>query len=304
MTQGGWSNQDVTRVVIIEGGAFTGLFFYAPSLGAGNLVGSWTVAAGTDPYGNSYPAGLTIRKGVSEININAAASGLVNQTFITGNPGIAFSAFLEGATQGAGAAEWDKLVFSSALNTTNTDQTLLAFFSSSTDASQRAEILMQYVNTPLGITETYFTLGYFGVSIPAGVVNAVQPTTGTSGSNPAVAETWHSASSLLSALWTEAAVSNPLRYRVEGVGTGRQVRLDGAVMTTGAGPWPANGTIFTLPTGYVPGLNHHFVNRSDIDVTAGMDTVNVLSTGAVRNGQAFTAAGQSLFFDGMTFPLD
>lgn len=38
-----------------------GLFFYASTPGPGvKLVGSWSPAAGTDPYGNSYPAGLTV----------------------------------------------------------------------------------------------------------------------------------------------------------------------------------------------------------------------------------------------------
>lgn len=40
-----------------------GLFFYSPTPGAGNLVGSWTPTVGTDPYGNDYEEGVTVYSG-------------------------------------------------------------------------------------------------------------------------------------------------------------------------------------------------------------------------------------------------
>lgn len=122
--------------------------------------------------------------------------------------------------------------------------------------------------------------------------------------NPPTAETWHSATALLTAGWTTTGPTNPLRYRVEGIGGGRQVRLDGAVQTVGAGPWPAFGNVLVMPAGYIPGENHKYVTPSAIALAANASTVIVVTSGGVQNGQTFTAAGQQLYFDGVTYPLD
>jgi len=42
---------------------FSGFFVYSPAPGPGNLIGSWAAAAGVDPYGNAYPAGLSVEVG-------------------------------------------------------------------------------------------------------------------------------------------------------------------------------------------------------------------------------------------------
>ena len=57
---GPWSNQIVAVVVISASGNFTGIFIYSPAPGPGNLVGSWAASAGTDPFGNTYPKGLSV----------------------------------------------------------------------------------------------------------------------------------------------------------------------------------------------------------------------------------------------------
>jgi hypothetical protein len=57
----GWSNQAVTLIVLEEDAAgFSGLFAYSPTAGPGNLFFSVAANSGTDPYGNSYGAGLEI----------------------------------------------------------------------------------------------------------------------------------------------------------------------------------------------------------------------------------------------------
>jgi len=59
-----WSNQTVSLIVLTEAtSGFTGIFLYAGAPTQGNLVGSWSVTAGTDPYGNDYPAGLYVAQG-------------------------------------------------------------------------------------------------------------------------------------------------------------------------------------------------------------------------------------------------
>lgn len=49
----------------------SGLFFYSGTPAAGNLIGSWAPAAGTDPYGNSYGVGLTINSTLGMIYLSA-----------------------------------------------------------------------------------------------------------------------------------------------------------------------------------------------------------------------------------------
>lgn len=59
----GWSAQYFTTIIIEGNTPQTGIFIYngAPSLG--NLIGSWAAAAGTDAFGNSYPAGINVTQG-------------------------------------------------------------------------------------------------------------------------------------------------------------------------------------------------------------------------------------------------
>jgi hypothetical protein len=56
-----WSNNTSSLIVLIEEvSGFSGIFGYSPAPGAGSLVFSLSAAAGTDPYGNKYPVGLTV----------------------------------------------------------------------------------------------------------------------------------------------------------------------------------------------------------------------------------------------------
>jgi hypothetical protein len=85
------------RDVIIFGKL--GLFVYDPAPGPGTLVGSFTGQAGTDPYGNSYPAGVwsygalgTAGAGNGALGINVPGqNGVLNwATDLSGNPAAAF----------------------------------------------------------------------------------------------------------------------------------------------------------------------------------------------------------------------
>lgn len=66
------------RIVIITGGAGSGIFVYSPSPGAGNLIGSWAGSGGTDPYGNAYPAGLSV-------DLGAISGTTISGSVITGS---------------------------------------------------------------------------------------------------------------------------------------------------------------------------------------------------------------------------
>jgi hypothetical protein len=297
MSNGSWSNTTQTRIIVVVGTPFSGIFFYDPTIGPGNLVASWTVSAGTDPYGNTYPAGFSQHINNSTVVDISAANGI---TFTTPNPNVDEPTQITAQQVGAFASAFDEWDVIGPRDSTNTQQWFLTLRSASQDLTQAPQAIIRLLQ---GAQTVNALLCDFAAAHLLGEVTAVQPATGTS-TIAAVAETWHSATSLLSSLWTTTGVNNPLRYRIEGIGPGRQVRMDGLIQTTGVGPWPANANIFTFGTGYIPALNHHFVTRSAIAVAADTDTVTVVNTGGVQNGQTFTAAGQKLYFDGITFPLD
>ena len=88
---GTWSNQRTDLIVLQEAvSGFSGLFGYSPTIGAGNLIFSIAAVAGTDPYGNAYPAGLSITGANSTISgtdyvINSAGAFFYNGTPALGN---------------------------------------------------------------------------------------------------------------------------------------------------------------------------------------------------------------------------
>jgi hypothetical protein len=84
--EGGWSNQVVSLIILTEAATgFSGLFGYSPTPGAGNLILSVAAAAGTDPYGNAYQAGVTsylpsgqftqLQAGILQVSPAAIGSG-------------------------------------------------------------------------------------------------------------------------------------------------------------------------------------------------------------------------------------
>lgn len=318
MSNSSWSNDVPRRLVVEVGTDFSGLFFYDPVPAAGNLVGSWAVSAGTDPYGNSYPAGISTFAGAalvgnwngnilsigpagsSQINLVTAA-GETTQTFITGNPATREPTTLQASLPlGIGASGYEEWDLQGPEDSTNKEIWFLTLRSASPDGSQRGQAIIR-LGHPLSVGAINVLLCDFAGGHLLGNVTAVTPGTGTPGV-PLTTETWHTAT-VVGAGWTNVGANQPLRYRREGI-AGGTVRLSGELLTTGAGPWPASTTLVSLGSNYAPTQSTPFVTRSDIAVAAGNATVNVLNTGNIQNGQTFTAAGQRLFFDGITYPVD
>lgn len=73
----------LTLIVQTTGGA--AILIYLGTAAAGNLIGSWSATAGTDAYGNAYPAGLYAQQG-QLAGMTVTASTLVN--CILSNPTI------------------------------------------------------------------------------------------------------------------------------------------------------------------------------------------------------------------------
>lgn len=80
----GWSSQYFTTIIIEGNTPGAGLFIYNGAPAAGTLIGSWVATAGTDAFGNSYPAGINVNQGqLNGVNIMNAA--LTASTFTGGS---------------------------------------------------------------------------------------------------------------------------------------------------------------------------------------------------------------------------
>jgi hypothetical protein len=77
---GSWSNAAQSLIVLIEEvTGYSGIFGYSPAPGTGTLVFSLAAAAGTDPYGNAYPQGLSIGSDTTRqivLNYNGTAAAI------------------------------------------------------------------------------------------------------------------------------------------------------------------------------------------------------------------------------------
>jgi hypothetical protein len=117
-----WSNQVSSTLVLIVQSSQQGIFIYSGSAAYGNLIGSWTNAAGTDQYGNSYPAGINVTQGT-------LSGVLLTSPVITG--GSLLSAILSSASVTASA--WQGGTISETMITFDqVGGTLLAYGSSTT----------------------------------------------------------------------------------------------------------------------------------------------------------------------------
>jgi hypothetical protein len=235
----GFNNPVNTKIIVIEAAPGTGLFFYSPSAGFGNLVGSWTAFAGTDKYGNLYPVGLVIGEdSATQIQLDSVSgTGILN--FLLNNAAIA-NGFLESVNFGT---QGDIVLQGPQLLTAGVNDYVQDIFAS---ASLGSNALRQlgYVDANGG-THGYLTVTPAGTTIEAGSIAAVQPGTGTSPTNPAVGESWHSLGLLNGWSASGNGVSGAW-YKMLATG---DVMLAWDVTTPSATP----GIIAQLPSGYTPG---------------------------------------------------
>jgi hypothetical protein len=94
----GWNNQVVQLLVISEAATgYSGIFIYTPAPGPGNLLISIASVAGTDPYGNYYPAGFNdSAPGGSQAAINIT-DGQIALTDVAGNTWGMYPAVIGGS---------------------------------------------------------------------------------------------------------------------------------------------------------------------------------------------------------------
>jgi hypothetical protein len=301
----GWTNTQ-PDIITLPNGATTGarividgtndriLIYDASNALIGVLAGSGgTVSALT------YPAGLTIfndpPNGYVEVQSNGTPGSSPTLHFGSGQL-LQLDTQIYSVNVGNGQERFD--IFGPAnANDAVIAQALIHLFSS-TNAGNNAAVQLtlqndhggQYFFVDASMTGTNFR-GTLLSCVP-GVLSSGVPAT----------ETWHSPT--LNPNYRSDTISHPLRYRYEAI-NGGVMRLDGGVQTQGAGPWPAGDIICNLPAPYrtVAG-KRSFITRSAVAPALNAGTVAVSSTGDLTIDTALTAAGQQVYFDGVTVPLD
>jgi hypothetical protein len=278
----------------------SGIFIYSGTPAAGNLILSLAGAAGVDSFGNTYSQGLTAGASGTAEKVVVGISGGAPLIYFLSAIGTALNnAALMLNISGAGTAAHDDLVIKSSQDNAHQSYVAINLNGNSNDGvTQLSSLAEAYVDAG-GTPHFYRTMDFSG-SDNTGFLVGVQPGTGTSDANVAVAETWHLAA--LGAGFTTGGADQAPRYRLEGIGGG-VVRIDGTVYTSAA--VLSGATMFTLPAGYRPTIRRRFAGVSNASgITLDGSTVVVATTGIVSIGVAANAAAQQICLDGMTFSVD
>jgi hypothetical protein len=168
MSGGPWNNQLVAVVIISASGNFTGLFLYSPKPGAGNLVGSWAAAAGTDPFGNTYTSGITVGANAQpqvELFLNGSLGGDIlfrlNSANYADGDGISarIQSFRSGSPEFGGLAIFGPHL----VNPAHNDYIEMTFNTANIAGSSFANCDIFYVDTT-GTATTYWGVDNFGVN--------------------------------------------------------------------------------------------------------------------------------------------
>jgi hypothetical protein len=141
-------------------------------------------------------------------------------------------------------------------------------------------------------------LDYTGFQLRACLATGIQPGTGTSPTNAAVAESWHNLS--LASGWAITSGGYHAKYRLTAQG---DVELSGRITSSSA-----SATIATLPTGYYQtgstSLSVPLALLSSTAVTAGQSPHIAISNSGVISVAGYTmASGNAISLDGITFPV-
>jgi hypothetical protein len=286
----GWTDQAVSLIILIaEAGGFSGFFVYSPTPGFGNLIGSWAAAAGEDPFGNPYNAGLSIGKPGDQLNlaVNATTGVGFLQFLISGGGYTGFSTpnISSGVLAGT-SGEFAAMAIRGGSNSLHEDSVFQEFNSS--DSSSFSNISWQYSELQsLGGTD--FVMGFMdgtGFNL-IGNVLGVDPNTGTSSHNPAVGDSVHAvgfgSNPPFQNGWSIRGVPFQDLYYIAANKNPSAVHIKGCL----AGNATPVTTIFTLPAAYIPATTQTFPIGTNTVGAAGQITVNAVS-GAV-NIQALQA---------------
>jgi hypothetical protein len=277
-----------------------GIFLYSGTPAAGNMTGSWASVAGSDAFGNAYPAGLEIYSTFGNLTLSPVDGNL-------------FSVGSSGATirLGDGEMDFSQPGYSS---TATIIQDLIRTHGSlyissgeavAADQDTTFGIITGYGVPTVGSPDTYPRINAMG---GGGGVMCHHYVSGAAVKSDLVgntAETWHTPTFAGSWVTTGTLNTNStfqgMQYRLDAEDN---VWISGGATTTAAG-----GTIFTLPAGYFNASRRHLVPCWIFDSSAGTTSasfVQVTEAGVVNVAASLTnitiATGDQVYINGK-FPL-
>lgn len=251
----------------------SGIFLYSGTPAAGNLIGSWAPAAGTDAFGNTYRAGLELH----------STDGSVVQ-LLSGSSFGTSAHFLPATDTGS---TWADGVILADYNSGTPDVPFLALYSPYEQTNPNGSAGVS------GITLT----GEGKTGSPRVIDLMADSVTLSSGPITLSGETWQTPS--YGSGWAagpSAGTVQSCRFRRDGEDN---VRIVGAFHSTSTTP---AATVFTLPAGYRPKVTHRAVGVSNQGGTATARYIEVNSSGAVSVNANLTTSGTDVYLE-LTVPL-
>lgn len=189
MGTGSWSNNASNLIILVEQiTGYSGIFGYSPAPGLGNLIFSLTAAAGTDPYGNAYDAGLSLYSTQGLINFANSGGDILSRWLDTVNgseidiavgggaalesftppaaAGVAWqSADLAASVSGALGANTAEFSIAGAYNQAHVSRPSINMFGSSdTSASNRIDLVTQLARVTGDLTAGSIDSGTFSIT--------------------------------------------------------------------------------------------------------------------------------------------
>lgn len=230
----GWNNQAVSLIILTEeNSGFSGLFGYSPEPGAGDLVTSIAAAAGADPYGDDYVAGIA-----SYDPATGQLGQLNSGGLLLGSTAPSALGYLEAQYEGSGLLGTAPVAELRAIDSASTEETRLEI--AGPGGSQPAGVLL-YGWEPAAADV---------LPVTAGISGTLSYLTG--GTAPAL-ETWHDISGSVAAGWTVSTA----RYQRLAVGS-TGIVICQIVDLAPPSAKPADGTLIwpagTLPAGWAPAV--------------------------------------------------
>jgi len=256
-----WTNQVVNLVLVAgQAGTITGVFVYSGTPGAGNPPVFWMSFSDEDPYGNAITPGVFAgQPGSAQVGMVLSTLAGILRFPVPGSLKDYAAAYASG-TQFIIEGPQDAV-----------DQDRVYFVLSAGSGGSSAICYLVYLDGNGGVN-TQLESSYAGLALPAASIAAVEPGTGTSPTNPAAQETWHTLSPANS--WANVASNVPLEYRL---------MPDNSVWIMGTlnGASATSAVIGTLPSGYRPATQQAFIIGTNAGGAAASDRILQISTAGV-----------------------
>lgn len=244
--QPGVSNAIILAQYVVVFGTTGGVFIYAGTPGPGNPPIYSMANADADPYGNVIEPGIWAGTTAGpQVGIQVSSNaGVILFPF----PGTFAADARAGSIEFSSGAALE-LIGPQDMAPAN-DLVSMLLTDNTAGGGLSAEWFLIYQDAN-GHQNTHAVGSYLGVTLPVvAALTAVTPGTGTSNTNPATSESWHTVS--LDAGWSSAET---LRYKL--LAESSTVWVQGAVTHAGfSGTVNINGST-PIPAAYRPSTNHN-----------------------------------------------